>query len=40
VKRNPFSWLPFWPDIEDSHILPIVIVGLITAAILIWFAFD
>jgi hypothetical protein len=32
VKRNPFPWFPWWPPIEESHYLPIIIIGVVIAA--------
>ena len=31
VKRNPFPWFPWWPPIEETHYLPIFIVGILLA---------
>jgi len=36
VKTNPFPWFPWWPKVEESHYLPIIIIALILAAILIY----
>jgi len=38
VKSNPFPWFPWWPKVEESHYLPIIIIGAILAAILIYFS--
>ena len=39
VKTNPFPWFPWWPKMEESHYLPIIALGLVLAAVLIYFAF-
>jgi hypothetical protein len=38
VKTNPFPWFPWWPKVEESHYVPIIIIALILAAILIYFS--
>jgi len=38
MKTNPFPWFPWWPKVEESHYIPIVVVALFLAAILIYFA--
>jgi hypothetical protein len=39
VKTNPFPWFQSWPGMEESHYLPIIALGLVLAAVLIYFAF-
>ena len=39
VKTNPLPWFPWWPKMEESHYLPIIALGLVLAAVLIYFAF-
>lgn len=39
MKINPFPWFPWWPQIEESHALPIIVIGLTIAAVLIYFLF-
>jgi hypothetical protein len=38
VKTNPFPWFPWWPKVEESHYLPIIIIALVLAAVLIYFS--
>jgi len=38
MKKNPFPWLPWWPEVDDRA-WPILVVGLILLVILIYFAF-
>jgi hypothetical protein len=38
VKTNPFPWFPWWPKVEESHYIPIIIIAAIGAAILIYFS--
>ena len=37
MKTNPFPWFPWWPKVEESHYIPIIIIATILAAILIYF---
>ncbi len=39
AKVNPFPWFPWWPKVEESHLLPIMLIGIIAAAILAYFLF-
>jgi hypothetical protein len=39
MKTNPFPWFPWWPEVEESHYTPIIMLGIILAAALIRFAF-
>jgi hypothetical protein len=36
MKRNPFPWLPFWPEIEDRGI-PVWLAALIILGIVVAF---
>jgi hypothetical protein len=38
MKTNPFPWFPWWPKIEESHVLPLIVVGIILGAVLIYLA--
>jgi hypothetical protein len=38
MKTNPFPWFPWWPKMEESHSLLVIILGLTLAAVLIYFA--
>ena len=37
MKVNPFPWFPWWPKVEESHALPIIVIGIVLAAILAYF---
>jgi hypothetical protein len=37
VKTNPFPWFPWWPKVEESHYVPIIIIALVLAVVLIYF---
>jgi hypothetical protein len=39
MTRNPFPSLPWWPKMEESHVLPIIILGIFLGAVLIYLAF-
>jgi len=39
MKTNPFRWFPWSPKIEESHVLPVIVVGIILGAVLIYLAF-
>jgi hypothetical protein len=38
VKTNPFPWFPWWPKVEESHYVPIIVIALVLAAVLIYFS--
>ena len=38
VKTNPFPWFPWWPKVEESHYIPIIVIALVLAAVLIYFS--
>jgi hypothetical protein len=39
MKKNPFPWFPWWPKVEESHQMRIIVLGIVLAMILIWLAF-
>jgi hypothetical protein len=39
MKGNPFLWFPWWPEMEESHQLPVAVLGIVLAAVLFYFAF-
>jgi len=39
MKTNPFPWFPWWPKSNAARYPLIVILGLVLAAVLIYFAF-
>jgi hypothetical protein len=39
MKTNPFPWFPWWPKVDESHYLPILVLGIILGAVLICLAF-
>jgi hypothetical protein len=38
VKTNPFPWFPWWPKVEESHYVPIIVTAFVLAAVLIYFS--
>lgn len=38
-KTNPFPWFPWWPAMEESHYLRVIVLGFILGAALIYLAF-
>jgi hypothetical protein len=38
VKTNPFPWFPWWPKVEESHYVPIIVIALVLAVVLIYFS--
>jgi hypothetical protein len=38
VKTNPFPWFPWWPKVEESHYVPIIVIALVLTAVLIYFS--
>ena len=38
VKTNPFPWFPWWPKVEESHYIPIIVIALVLAVVLIYFS--
>jgi hypothetical protein len=38
MKTNPFPWFPWWPK-SDAARYPLIVLGLVLAAALIYFAF-
>jgi hypothetical protein len=38
VETNPFPWFPWWPKVEESDSVPILMIALILAVVLIYFS--
>ncbi|HVN63299.1 MAG TPA: hypothetical protein VMT58_01585 [Candidatus Binataceae bacterium] len=36
MKINPFPWFPWWPKIERSHLIPILIAAVAAAIVVIY----
>ena len=39
MKRNPFPWLPFWPEVEEEPLKIVVVIVILAAIFLVcaWF---
>lgn len=39
LEVNPFPWFPWWPKVEESHIVFIIVFGMLGAVVLAYLLF-